>query len=154
MLAGIRRSRTTPPGKKSASDADVTWTLLHYIRGERLRDQRDRALIALGMAAALRRSELVALRVEDLQRVPEGLRVHIARSKTDQDGSGQVVAVPGGKRIRPVALVDASARGRSCDNYYRWRKYRATGEELWATTDEPYVFFVCNMGSAITTTKP
>jgi hypothetical protein len=50
----------------------------------------------------------------------------------------------------PVALVDASARGRSCDNYYRWRKYRATGEELWATTDEPYVFFVCNMGSAIT----
>jgi hypothetical protein len=50
----------------------------------------------------------------------------------------------------PVAPVDASARGRICDNYYCWRRYRATGAELWVTTDEPYVFFVCNMGSAIT----
>jgi len=64
VLAGIRRSRTAAPVQKSAADADVTWTLLHQIRGERLRDHRDRALIALGMAAALRRSELVALRVE------------------------------------------------------------------------------------------
>ena len=75
VLAGIRRSRTTPPEKKAAADADITWTLLHYIRGERLRDHRNRALIALGMAAALRRSELVALRVEDLVTVREGLRV-------------------------------------------------------------------------------
>ena len=110
VLAGIRRSRTTPPGKKSASDADVTWTLLHYIRGERLRDQRDRALIALGMAAALRRSELVALRVEDLQRVPQRLRLRISRPKTDQEGARQVVAFPGGKRLRPVALVEAWLR--------------------------------------------
>ena len=107
VLAGIRRSRVSAPGKKVAADADVTWTLLHCIKGERLRDHRDRALIALGMAAALRRSELVALRVEDLVTVQEGLRVRIARSKTDQDGAGEVVAVPSGKRLRPVALVDA-----------------------------------------------
>jgi len=107
VLAGIRRSRTATPVQKVAADADVTWTLLHHIRGERLRDHRDRAPIALGMAAALRRSELVALRVEDLQRVTEGLRLRIRRSKTDQDGAGQVVAVPNGKRLRPVALVEA-----------------------------------------------
>ena len=65
-MAGIRHSRTTAPDKKSAADADVTWTLPHYIKGDRLRDHRDRALTALGMAAALRRSELVTLRVEDL----------------------------------------------------------------------------------------
>ena len=79
-------------------DADVTWTLLHHIRGRRL---RDRALIALGMAA---------LRVEDLQRVPQGLRLRISRPKTDQEGAGQVVAFPGGKRLRPVALVEAWLR--------------------------------------------
>ncbi len=107
VLAGIRRSRTTAPDKKSAADADVTWTLLHFIKGERLRDHRDQALIALGMAAALRRSELVALRVEDLARVPEGLRLRISRFKTDQDGAGEVVAVPSSKRFRPVALIDA-----------------------------------------------
>ena len=107
VLAGIRRSHTTAPDKKAAADADVTWALLHCIKGERLRDHRYRALIALGMAAALRRSELVALRVGDLQRVPEGLRVRVARSKTDQDGAGEVIAVPNGKRLRPVALVEA-----------------------------------------------
>ena len=45
-----------------------------------------------------------------------------------------------------VAPVDASARGRICGDC--WRKYQFTGEELWAT-DEPCVFFVCHMGSAI-----
>ena len=81
--------------------------MLHHIRGDLLRDHRDRALIALGMVAALRRSELVALRVENLQAVKEGLRVTIRRSKNDQDGTGQVIAVPNGKRLRPVSLVDA-----------------------------------------------
>lgn len=94
-----------PPTRKSAADADVIWTLLHHIRGERLRDHRDRAPIALGMATALCRSKLVALRVEDLQTVKEGLCISIRRSKTDQDGIEQVVAVPNGKRLRPVALV-------------------------------------------------
>ena len=130
VLAGIRRSRTVPPSKKAASDADVTWTLLHYIRGERLRDHRDRALIALGMAAALRRSELVALRVEDLQRVPEGLRVRIARSKTDQDGAGQVVAVPNGKRLRPVALVDAWLAATGIQGGFVFRRFISRADHL------------------------
>ena len=130
VLAGIRRSRTVPPGKKSASDADVTWTLLHYIRGGCLRDHRDRALIALGMAAALRRSELVALRVEDLQRVPEGLRMRIGRSKTDQDGAGQVVAVPGGKRLRPVALVEAWLQMADITEGFVFRRFVSRADHL------------------------
>jgi integrase len=55
---------------------------------------RDRALL-LGFAGALRRSELVALDVEDLSARQEGLAVLIARSKTDQErGSGAVIAIP------------------------------------------------------------
>jgi hypothetical protein len=81
-----------------------------HLAGDSLRDHRDRALIALGMAAALRRSGLAALRVEDLARDTQGLRIRIARSETDQQGAGQVVAVPHGRRLRPVALLDAWLR--------------------------------------------
>lgn len=55
---------------------------------------RDRLLLLLGFGAALRRSELVGLRLPDVRPVPgKGLRVTIRRSKTDQIGAGQVVYV-------------------------------------------------------------
>lgn len=104
--------------------------MLYCIKGGRLRDHRDRALIALGTAAALRRSELVALRVEDLQHVPKGLRVRIARSKTDRDGAGKVVAVPSGKRIRPVALVDAWLEAASIADGFVFRRFVSRADHL------------------------
>lgn len=58
---------------------------------------RDRTLLALGMALAARRSELVALEVRDLDWSEQGLRVTIRRSKTDQEGIGAVIAVPEGR---------------------------------------------------------
>jgi integrase len=75
----------------------------------RMAGKRDRALLALGWAAAMRRSELVALAVEDVETVPGGIHVHIRKSKTDQEGAGQVIAVPDRvrDRIRPVAALRA-----------------------------------------------
>jgi integrase len=62
-----------------------------------LRETRDRALLLLGFCAALRRSELVALDVEDVtQDGARGLLVSIRRSKTDQEGEGATVAIPYG----------------------------------------------------------
>ncbi len=58
---------------------------------------RDKAVLLLGFAGAFRRSELVALDVEDLEFVSGGLRVMIRRSKTDQAGAGRTVAVPYGQ---------------------------------------------------------
>ena len=55
---------------------------------------RDRALLLVGFAAALRRSELVALDVADAEERDEGLAVTIRRSKTDQEGAGSQVGVP------------------------------------------------------------
>ena len=49
---------------------------------------RDRALLLVGFFCALRRSELVALAVEDLDRWPDGWIVTIQRSKTDPYGRG------------------------------------------------------------------
>ena len=107
VLAGIRRSHCLPPRRKAAADGDVLCDVLRAIQGDRLADLRDRALLAFGMAAALRRSELVALQVADLERRPDGLHVRIGRSKTDQDGQGAVIAVPDGRRLKPVEHLDA-----------------------------------------------
>ena len=63
--------------------------------------------VIFGTVSALRRSELVALTVADLERGPDGLRVRVVRSKTDQEGRGVVVAVPDGRRLNPVAHLDA-----------------------------------------------
>jgi len=70
-----------------------------------------RALLALGFAGAFRRSELCALQVDDLVAVPDGLRVLIRRSKTDQTGRGRRP-----RREVPVTLGHANgdrSRGRS-----------------------------------------
>lgn len=67
---------------------------------------RDAAVLAVGFAAALRRSEICALRVEDIEMLgTKRMLVRIRRSKTDQAGVGQSVAVPDGKSIMPVSRL-------------------------------------------------
>jgi hypothetical protein len=56
-----------------------------------------------GLAAALRRSELVALEWRDVEMVDKGLKLTLRHSKTDQEGEGQVIAVPSGKTLKPVS---------------------------------------------------
>ena len=107
VLAGIRRSRLGLPDRKAAADADIVMQLLWSIEGQDLAAIRDRAVIAFGMALAARRSELVALDVADLTWDPNGLRVRIRRSKTDQEGQGATVAVPEGRRLTPLTHLRA-----------------------------------------------
>jgi integrase len=57
---------------------------------------RDRALLLIGFAAALRRSELVGLNASDVQDTENGLVLSIRRSKGDQEGRGRQVGVPYG----------------------------------------------------------
>jgi integrase len=58
---------------------------------------RDRALILTGFASALRSANLVALRLQDAEFCPEGVRLVIRRSKTDQTGRGAFIGLPHGK---------------------------------------------------------
>ena len=81
-------------------------------QAEALRGKRDRALILLGFAAALRRSELAAIRVEHVAITPDGLRLAIPRSKTDAEGAGHVIGVAygSGSATCPVRAVQSWAR--------------------------------------------
>ena len=58
---------------------------------------RDRALLLTGFAGALRRSELVALDVEHLSWTKEGVKLLLARSKTDKEGEGAEVMIVSGR---------------------------------------------------------
>ena len=105
VARGIRRALGTAPRRKAPATDAVLAAMLEHVPDDR-RGRRDRALLLLGFAGALRRGELVALRVEDLTFLPEGLRVRIRRSKTDQEGRGQEIAIPNGSRLKPVAAVE------------------------------------------------
>jgi integrase len=81
---------------------------------ESARGRRDRALLLFGFVGALRRSELVALRVEEVGIVADGLRLRIVRGKTDQAGQGAEVGLPRGRHVEtcPVRGVRGLAGGR------------------------------------------
>ena len=96
VMSGIRREHGTAPLRKAKPlELDPLGRLLEPIDTATLAGRRDRALLLLGFAAALRRSELVRLDVEDLDVDPaRGLLVTIRKSKSDQERAGATVAVP------------------------------------------------------------
>ncbi|GAB5550174.1 MAG: site-specific integrase [Sandaracinaceae bacterium] len=90
--------------------------------------KRDRALLLVGFAGALRRSELAALTVSDLAFGADGLRLRLGRSKSDQEGAGATLGLHYGERplscpvrgvqdwIRHVAITEGPAF-RGVDRY-------------------------------------
>ena len=107
VLRGIRRELGTARQTKTPATHDLITAMMAACPADKLIGIRDRALLALGFAGAFRRSELVALDMADLAEVADGLRVTIRRSKTDQEGAGQEVAIPRGHHIRPVETLQA-----------------------------------------------
>ena len=55
---------------------------------------RDRSIILIGFSGGFRRNEIVSIDYDDLDFVPEGLKITIRRSKTDQFGEGFTKALP------------------------------------------------------------
>ena len=55
---------------------------------------RDRTIILIGFSGGFRRNEIVSLNYEDLDFVPEGVKITIKKSKTDQFGEGSLKALP------------------------------------------------------------
>ncbi|MGK7871734.1 integrase, partial [Falsiroseomonas sp. E2-1-a20] len=81
VWAGIRRQHGTAPRQSTAATSEVLRDALRQLaRRPGLQPLRDRALLLVGFAAALRRSELVALDLADLRHVSEGLVLTLRRS--------------------------------------------------------------------------
>ena len=55
---------------------------------------RDRSIILIGFSGGFRRNEIVSLDYDDLDFVPDGLKINLRRSKTDQFGEGFTKALP------------------------------------------------------------
>ena len=105
-VRGIRRAFGTASTKKTPATADRIMAMAP-VANTRLGYLRDRALLLLGFAGAFRRSELVALDIDDIEESEEGLRVMIRRGKTDQEGKGAVIAIVRGAVVCPVAAYKA-----------------------------------------------
>lgn len=95
VWSGIRRTHGAAPRKARAVRTDVLEAMVAPLQ-DSLADHRDRAILLIGFSTALRRSEIVALDVEDLVEDSYGLRVGIGRSKTDQEALGAVRGIPYG----------------------------------------------------------
>jgi integrase len=109
LLAGLRRKLgAAPRHAKAAVSVEALQAMLQAAQPD-LVGVRDRAIILLGFASGLRRSELAALQLSDVTVQREGVVLHVARSKTDQEGAGRVLGVHRGKRAAtdPVRVLDA-----------------------------------------------
>lgn len=73
-------------------------------------DRRNAAILALGWSCALRRSEIVGLNRDDIESVTEGIKIHLRRSKTDQEGAGRLIGIPFASDSAPFCPVDTILR--------------------------------------------
>ena len=95
VWSGIKRTHGTAPRQKAPTRTKLIARMLKPL-GDSPTDVRDRALLLIGFAGAFRRSELVALNVDDITDTEDGLHIAVHRSKSDQEGAGDVVGIPYG----------------------------------------------------------
>jgi site-specific recombinase XerD len=95
-MAGIRRTHGTAQVRKSPTRTQLLRQLVLDLPATP-EGARDRAVLLVGFAGAFRRSELVALDRADLSFDPEGARITIRGSKTDQERAGAIVGLPYGE---------------------------------------------------------
>ena len=116
IIKGVRNTRGTAKGRKAPlyalkrpgeplSELD---RVLEAMPPHGVFAKRDRAMILVGFAGALRRSELCALEFSDIEETTQGFLISIRRSKTDQAAQGTLVALPYGtqRKCPVIALKD------------------------------------------------
>lgn len=97
-LDGARRQLGVAQKKKAPLTTDLLTRMFVEFDPSTAADQQDRVILLFAFAGALRRSEIVALNIEDVMVDVDGIRLRIARSKTDQAGAGAEVGIVFGDR--------------------------------------------------------
>ena len=96
-LMGIKRVKGSIQIGKKPILINHLKTIINVINEEKVGDikkLRDKSIILVGFGGGFRRSELVSIDYEDLEFVPEGIKITIKRSKTDQFGAGMIKGLP------------------------------------------------------------
>ncbi|WP_327092500.1 tyrosine-type recombinase/integrase [Nonomuraea sp. NBC_01738] len=111
-LRAYRRDRAQQghrPRKSPPITVDRLRAMIDALPADTPTGRRDRAILVLGFAIMARRSELTDVDLDDLTFTTEGLELYVPFSKTDQDASGETVAIPYGQHPRtcPVRVTHA-----------------------------------------------
>jgi integrase len=105
-LSGLGISREDPDGLSRA---------LHLLSRPNGFTVRDRAILLVGFAAAMRRVDLTILEWRHVTEDPEGILIYLPYSKTDRAGRGRTIAIPHGHNPSTCPVLALHA----------WRQYVA-----------------------------
>ncbi len=96
-LMGIKRTKGSIQRGKKPILINHLKAIINVINEEKIEEIkkiRDKAIILVGFGGGFRRTELVSIDYEDLEFVPEGVKITLRRSKTDQFGEGMTKGLP------------------------------------------------------------
>ena len=96
-IMGIKRRKgSIQKGKKPIliNNLKNIINVIDQQKNEEIKKLRDRSIILIGFSGGFRRNEIVSLDYDDLDFVPEGLKINLRKSKTDQFGEGFTKALP------------------------------------------------------------
>ena len=96
-IMGIKRRKgSSQKGKKPIliSNLKMLIKAIDKQKNDEIKKLRDRTIILIGFSGGFRRNEIVSLNFDDLEFMPEGLKITLRRSKTDQYGEGLLKGLP------------------------------------------------------------
>ena len=96
-IMGIKRRKGSIQNRKKPILISSLKTIINVIddqKKEEIKKLRDRSIILIGFSGGFRRKEIVSLDYDDLDFVPEGVKINLKKSKTDQFGEGFTKALP------------------------------------------------------------
>ena len=96
-IMGIKRRKGSFQKAKKPILINTLKEIINVIdkqKKDEIKKLRDRTIILIGFSGGFRRNEIVSLDYDDLDFVPEGIKISIRRSKTDQFGEGLVKGLP------------------------------------------------------------
>ncbi len=96
-LMGIRRIKGSIQTGKKPLLINHLQSIIKVINEENINEikkARDKTIVLIGFGGGFRRTELISIDYEDIEFVPEGLKIYIKKSKTDQYGEGMIKGIP------------------------------------------------------------
>ena len=121
VYAGIRKTTGTKQEGKAAVTLKLIRRMVDIVEGGPLTASRDRALILIGFAGGLRRSELAAIRIEHLHwhSSGSGITITLPKSKTDQERQGREVEIARGSQPENTPVSECTCPTRALEQWLR-----------------------------------